>query len=97
MRKIKEKYAKLYGDDFVEFIEYLETDLKEYAKLEHYNYKHSDETEENIHTYIFSRTKDYTNKDIQNIQSIINTYDEGSRTFGVISFDSIYVTIVATD
>jgi len=95
--KIKENYRKTYGDDFVGFIECLEADLKPFAELEHYNYMYSDETEENIHTYIFKRTKDLDVEEECIVSKIINTYDEGCITFGKITYDSIYVTIVGTD
>jgi len=86
------------SNELVEFIEYLENDLKSFANLTFYNYEHSDATSENIHQFIFEISKEkLTNEDVKKIEKIINTYDEGAITYGVIHFGSIYVTIVGTD
>ena len=95
LKTIKTYWRKRIDESFVEFIEYLENDLKEWANLIDYNYKFSSLSSTNIHNYVFEITQELlTNEDIRKIENIINTYDEGSITFGRIFLGSIYVTII---
>jgi len=91
IEELKKYWSKKVDDEFVEFIEYLENELKDYAKLVDYNYALSNDI--NYHNYAFEITKKLTVEDIKKIESIINTYDEGSITRGAIHLGSIYVTI----
>ena len=97
IERIKEEYRKQYGDEFVEYIEYLENDLKDYAILKEYSYQFFKESETNVHTFIFDlaikHAAKLTDAEIKKIEKLINTYDEGSVTSGVIHFGSIFVTI----
>jgi len=98
MRKyedIKREIRRKYGDEHLEFVEYLEQDLKAFAELTDYNYLHSDYF--NYHIYKFSITKQMSDEDVKIINAIINTYDEGTVTHGVMHLGDIFVTIVGTD
>ena len=95
MENIKKLYRKEFGDEFVEFIECLENDLKPFATLVDYSYLHSKEY--NYHTYRFELKDKLSDEQVQKIDKIINTYDEGCVTYGVIFLGETYVTIVGTD
>jgi len=91
IKEIKEYWRKKVDDDFVEFIEYLENKLKPFVKLIDYNYAFSNDI--NYHNYTFEKIRALTDEEYEKIEEIINTYDEGCVTRGVIHFGSIYVTI----
>lgn len=91
IKKIKEYWRNKVDGGFVEFIECLENDLKPFARLIDYNYKFSNGI--NYHNYTFEIIKELSDEEIKKIQSLINTFDEGSVTCGVLHLGCIYVTI----
>ena len=94
IKEIKEYWSNKVDESFVEFIEYLESDLKEYAILIDYEYVFSSISKTNIHNYIFNlKSRDFTDEEVAKIEKRINTYDEGAITVGVIHLGSIYVTV----